>query len=208
MLTTELLKIGERESGRAMNQHREIQIEHFPNMVIARSSGSAIVLTYSLCIATPLPDKPGDGIFHIGITGRKNDVLLNFLQSVFVNSKCLSLAMYRYNFEVQALTIDIKLVEADGNLYALCVSGINAIISKLDLKAFFTPVVFSYCAIGDRVVSDPDEREQQVSVWKGHVVMKSVREILLSEVNGNPCSCEAVVGVIDKAYEDMAALSK
>lgn len=202
MLVADLMKGGKRLSFREPGQHREVEVEHFPSFVKVESDGTAAVLTYSMCTAQPFPDKPGEGIFQVGISGKKNDMLLNILHSIYIRSKCVSLDVVRYALEVQAVSIDIKVIEADGNLLAACVAGINAVISHLQLKTYFVPRVFSYASVCGQIVADPDAAELAASDWRMYVVMRSTRELLLTEKEGCFCSKEDILDVAERAFAD------
>lgn len=206
MLAQELIQINQRISGRELNEHREINIQEFPNFVQVSSNRSTVILTYTNTISVPYPDNPNEGIFHIGISGKKNDLLLNFLNAAYIKSKCVVLDVIKFNLEVQNINIDIKVIETDGNLFGLCVAGINAIISSLKLKAYFLPKLFSYCAIDSLIISDPDADELECADWVMNILMRSTREILFTEKIGAPCGSNEIMSVMDLAFEDARKL--
>ncbi|KAI5168790.1 hypothetical protein PAEPH01_0423 [Pancytospora epiphaga] len=207
MLASELLEIGERPSFRALEEHRDVSLNLWPNIIEIESSGSAVIITYELGFSIPHIDKPGEGVLHIGLVGKKNDILLSFLNGIYINSKCVALEVCEYGRKVQSLSIDIKVVSTDGNLFQLCVKGINEVIKSLKLKSYFTPTILTYAGYKNRVVSDPDASELDVCDWTGYIVMKSVREILFTNVEGRPCCNNAVNIIIDKAFEDISNLN-
>lgn len=186
-----------------MGQHREIACTSLPGLMLVASDRSAVAMTYTAGTAVPFPDKPGEGIFQISSLSKKNDVLVNFLHNVYVKSKCVALDVVKFSQEVAMVSIDIKAIECDGDLFRLCVAGVNAIIAHLGLKTLFVPRCLCYGSIQGIVVSDPDACELEAADWTMHVVMKSTREILLTEKKGVACSKEDIMQVLDRAFADV-----
>ncbi|KAI4291131.1 hypothetical protein PAPHI01_0405 [Pancytospora philotis] len=207
MFARELAQMNERISARRPDELRAIAVEHFPGLVYVRSAKAAIAVTYSSGTTAPYPDRPGEGIFQIALAGKKNDLLVGFLQSVYIKSKCVTLDVLKYACAVEAVSIEIKVMEVDGNLYSMCIAGINAVIAALSLKRLFLPSVFSFCSIDGRLLCDPDALELEASDWKSYVVMKSTREALLVELEGSSCPPQDVADIIDRAYDGMKLLA-
>ncbi|KAI5149701.1 hypothetical protein ENBRE01_1065 [Enteropsectra breve] len=203
MLVEELAQIEERISSRAITEIRGVEFRVFPNFIIAETRGSSVVLTYNKFNSVPYPDRPNEGIFQISLANRKNDMLLNMLNKIYVHLKCVNMNVIRFNKEVEALVIDIKVVECDGDLYRLCIAGINKIIEILKIHTYFTPRCFGYCSLEKKLISDPTLQELEKAQWRAYVVMKSSREMLLLEKIGEGCSEMDVMEVVDRAYSEV-----
>lgn len=202
MFVKDILAKEMRVDCRGLEESRNIQIENLENTVIVRSGNkktdSYLILSYKKSISKPYQDKPSEGIFQINLEkGKKNDLLLNFLHNTYVKSKCLSMSdlCLKFNQRVYSINIEIFPIQVNGDLFKLCIEGINRIIYILDLKTYFKPKLVQYVGIGDRILLDPTEDESLCCDWQMNVVMKSSREFLLIEKIGKaiPMTCFSTV---------------
>lgn len=205
MLVRDLALKSLRMSNRMPDEHREIQIEYFNNIVVVRSgnglSDSCIYIAYSKTISQPYPDKPSEGIFQISFErGRKNDLLINFLNNVYIKSRCISKTdlCLKFNQECYSVNIEIFPIQTNGDLFRLSVAGINKIIELLDVKTYFLPRVFQFASVSGTVFSDPDDSEYKASEWRMTVAMRSTREFLFIEKTGCGTFAEDIFKIIDK----------
>ena len=208
MLVDELIGMGERISSRTLLQHRDISINYFPNLVAVSSGNSTVLLTYNKSIGKPYKDKPADGIFNINLLGKKNDSLINFIYNSYKRSKCIVLDIIKYNQVVEILTINIRVIESDGDLYRLCLAGINGIIKQLGIKHTFIPIYYRYASIGEHIIADPEYKELAIADWTIHIAMKSTREILVMEKTGKQAKIEEIMSVVDEAFKNRAKLKR
>ncbi|ELA41337.1 uncharacterized protein VICG_01577 [Vittaforma corneae ATCC 50505] len=213
MLVKELASKKLRMSGRACEESRDTHLKTFPNVLVVRSGtspqDSCIYLAFSKAKARPYPDKPSEGAFQIGLEkGRKNDALLNFLHSVYVRSKCISTTdlCLRFNQEAYSISIEVSPIQTNGDLFRLCVEGINEIIRVLEVKTYFLPKAVQFGCVEGALMQDPDEAETLASEWTMTVVMKSARELLLVEKSGEGVGVGDILRAIDCAM--LAASSK
>lgn len=191
---------------RACDECRRVETRLFNSMLVVRSGSSprdsCLYFSFSKTKTEPFPDKPAEGILQLSLEkGKKNDPLLNLLHNVYIKSKCVSMAdlCLRPSREVYLLNIEIHPIQADGDLYRLCVAGINEILRVLDVKTYFQPRVFQCACVGGTVMDDPGEEEVAASSWSTVVVMKSTREILLVDKVGGECSIEDILKSVDRA---------
>lgn len=212
MLVGQLLEKGIRLDRRELDQDREIKISRYENFVLVRSGcdeeSSYILIAYSLSITKPYVDRPSEGIFQIALEkGKKNDVLLNFLHSVYVKSKCVSLPdlCIKFNQSVYAINIEIFPIQSNGDLNRLCVAGINEIIKILELKTYFTPAVFQFSSSSSKLIFDPTQAEVDESSWKVLAVMKSTREFLQIEKIGIGISFSEYQNALERILEKAKA---
>lgn len=204
MLCTKLLEMDQRESFRGLYEHRKIIINKYPNLIEAISDRSSVIFSYYDYPTIPYADKPSEGIFQFNLSHRKNDMLLNFLQGLYIKSGCIdqSSMVVKMGIEVLAVCIDIRIIQTDGNLFALCVAGINAVIADIGIKILFLPKIFTYALVAGRFISDPDANELLAAEWTYTIVMKSSREMILFEKLGDLCDVSDVMAVVDRAYND------
>lgn len=200
MLATELAALAQRVDGRAPDEARAVTMEAHSGLLHIRTPGSAIVMTHARGTVAPHPDRPGEGIFRIAVSGRKNDPLLHFLRGVFVKSGCVSLGAVSFGRRVESLAVDVHIVEADGNLWPLCVAGINAILDEYGVSRVFRPVCFHFAQVGPLLVTDPDAGELAAAAWSVHVAMRSTREAVLIEKRGGPCDPQAFLDAASRAF--------
>lgn len=204
MLCKELIEINERESFRKLDEHRTNSIVHYPNIVEAFHNNSSVIAIYRTIKVVPYFDKPNEGYFQINILNGKNDVLMTFLNYVYLKTKAVDLRalVIKPGIEVLNVSIDIRIIETDGNLYSLCIDAINAVINTLQLKKLFVPKILTYSLLDNKIISDPDAKEIEFSTWFYSIVMKSSREIIWSEKIGGELKINDIKFLIDKALID------
>lgn len=205
-LVKELAKKGQRISRRACEEPRLIQLQWFENVLCVRSgplpNNSCVYFSFTKQKTKPYPDKPSEGIFHISLErGRKNDSLLNFLHNVYIKSRCICTSdlCLRFNQEVYSVAIEIYPVQAQGDLFRLCMEGINEIIKRLEIKTYFKPEIIQVGEIEGVMMHDLEDAELQASGWTVNVVMKSTRELLLVEKTGEGIESDEILKVVDYA---------
>lgn len=203
MLLTDLLEKEKRMSLRNFKEDREIFFEYFNNLLIVKTKDSYLQIGYSKNITKPYLDRPSEGFIQINLEkGRKNDILLNFLHGIYTKSKCVALddLLIKYNQQAYSICIDIYPIQVNGNLFKLCIEGINEIFKILNLKMYFIPKFYNYCFYKNKIISDPDEKELEVSNWKISIVMKSSREALFIEKQGEGIFEEDFINVLDFVF--------
>lgn len=210
MLIRDLVEKDLRLEERNLTQLRDLKIESYDDMLIVRSESkstdSCVIFYYSTEIKKPIADRPAEGAVIINLEkGRKNDVLLNFLNNTYKNSKCLDMAdlCIRFNQEAHFINIEVCPIQNNGDLFRLCVTGINQILELLNIKKFFTPQVFQFVGISKKIICDPTEYESSNSDWQMTTVMKSSREMLLIEKTGQGISKEVIAAVVEEAMGKM-----
>lgn len=195
-------------SMRASEEIRNIQIDRFGDLLVVRSGGksrdSCVYISFAKTKTVPFPDKPAEGIFQISLEkGKKNDILHNLIHNVYVKSKCICLGdlCLKPSREVHSINIGLYPIQTDGDLYRLCIEGINTALKLLDVKTYFQPQLFQYANVGKSVMADPDDGEITASNWGVIVVMKSTREMLLVEGVGGENTVEEILECVDLAMK-------
>lgn len=204
MLIEELLTKNLRISERQLLEERKTQIESFKDMLVVKSGKTVIYLGYSKLIREPYSDGPGEGIFNIYFEkGKKNDIFLNTLTKVYLNSKCVDLydLCIKYGKEVYAVIINIYVLVADGNIIKACIDGINRILKELNIKTYFEPKAYYFASVANKILLDPDAQEAQIATWNSQVIMKSTREILLIDKKGEGIDANTMLSLLNCAFE-------
>ncbi len=204
MLVKKLSLKNLRISKRELNEQRRIQFKSFDNMLVVQTKDSCVYLSYSKTKVKPYWDKPSEGMFQVIYQkGKKNDSLVNFLHNVYIRSKCVSTKdlCIRTGQEVYFVNIEILPIQTNGDLFRLCIEGINEIIRLLELKVYFSPKVIQFACIENTVVVDPEDKENIASRWGITVAMKSTREFLYVEKTGKGVGATEVLDAVDKAMQ-------
>lgn len=211
MLIKDLATKDLRLDGRKFDETRDIHLETFNNMLVLKSgnrtSDSYVIFSYKKSITKPFPDKPSEGIFQINLEkGKKNDILLNFLHNAYTKSKCISMSdlCIQFNKSVYCVSIEIFPIQVNGDLFRLCVEGINKILEILELKTYFKPKIIQYAGIGQKIFIDSTENEILSCDWQLNVVMKSTREFLMIEKVGTGIPMDCFSAIITEAMTKLA----
>lgn len=199
MLVVELLDKEKRISGRGFSEERAISFEHANNMLIVKTNDSCVHLIYKNIPTGLSVNRNSDQILHFGCErGKKNDILLNFLHDVFIKSRCITLPETKR--QEYYISVDIYPIQANGDLFRMCVAGINEICKILKLKTYFTPKFYGFCIYKNNILADPDIKELEVSDWKMNVIMKSSREMIFLDKQGDGVNEEDFLSKFDSIF--------
>ena len=203
MLASELIKIEKRISNRLIDQERDISFAHYENYLVVRCEKSCICMYYSKNITKPYLDRPSEGCFQLTLDrARKNDSLMNFLHRIYISSKCIAMEdlCIKFNQEVYSINIDIYPIQTDGNLFKMCVEGINQVLKILEIKTYFNPICHTFASLEDTIVTDPTEMELSQSSWSAIAVMRSSRELIFLEKKGCETLPDKIFSIFDKIF--------
>ncbi len=206
MLVKDLAEKDLRMDKREFKETRQISYDLRDNMLTVRSgsktSDSLVIFSFVKTESIPFQDKPSEGIFQINLEkGKKNDILLNFLQNTYIKSKCIAMSdlCIKFNQSVYCVTIEIFPIQTNGDLFRLCVSGINKIIQLLEIKKFFLPEIYQFSGVCKKILNDPTENEIAASDWQMNVVMKSTREFLSIDKSGEGIPNNIFTSILDES---------
>jgi len=203
MLVNDLVKSGKRLTRTSFELEREVTFQEHENYLAVKSESSCVYMAYSKTIAKPYPEKPSEGCFQILLDKtKKNDILMNFLHRLYVQSKCIATEelCIKFSQEVYCINIDIYPVQTDGNLFKLCVEGINRILKILEIKTFFIPKYQYFCSIENCTLADPTEMEIAAANWTVTMVMRSTRELVYFEKAGTEVAQEELALVLNRVF--------